>query len=238
MGLQSFEHGLERMVEGVFSRSSRSAIRPVELGRRLLREMDDHRSVDVRGRRIVPNAFTFHLSPKDLASFADIDFPIPVPRPRPYLSAREGFMYIVMFSTLYLSAYNVGSIIFELIDRAFPDPARPEYAEWSIAAIRWSVSSLIVAFPVFSYVSWLIARGGRIDPTKRSSRIRKQLTYLTLLLGACVLLGDLTALVYSLLGGELTVRFVLKAATIGVITGAIFGYYLYDLRNEEAEDRP
>jgi hypothetical protein len=73
MGLQSFENGLERMVEGVFSRGSRSAIRPVELGRRLLREMDDHRSVDVKGRRIVPNAFVITLSPRDHAGFADID---------------------------------------------------------------------------------------------------------------------------------------------------------------------
>jgi len=73
MGLQSFEHGLERMVEGVFSRGSRSSIRPVELGRRLLREIDDHRSVDVKGRRIVPNIFTFTLSPRDHAGFADID---------------------------------------------------------------------------------------------------------------------------------------------------------------------
>jgi hypothetical protein len=73
MGLQSFEHGLERMVEGVFARGSRSTIRPVELGRRLLREIDDHRSVDVRGRRIVPNVFTFTLSAKDHAGFADID---------------------------------------------------------------------------------------------------------------------------------------------------------------------
>lgn len=73
MGLQSFEHGLERMVEGVFSRGSRSSIRPVELGRRLLREMDDHRSVDVKGRRIVPNEFLFHLSIGDHASFGDID---------------------------------------------------------------------------------------------------------------------------------------------------------------------
>ena len=73
MGLQSFEHGLERMVEGVFSRGSRSSIRPVELGRRLLREIDDHRSVDVKGRRIVPNAFTFTLSPRDHAAFADIE---------------------------------------------------------------------------------------------------------------------------------------------------------------------
>ena len=73
MGLQSFEHGLERMVEGVFSRGSRSSIRPIELGRRLLREMDDHRSVDVKGRRIVPNEFMFLLNERDHVSFADID---------------------------------------------------------------------------------------------------------------------------------------------------------------------
>lgn len=73
MGLQSFEHGLERMVEGVFSRGSRSSIRPVELGRRVLREMDDHRSVDVKGRRIVPNVFSISLSARDHAAFADID---------------------------------------------------------------------------------------------------------------------------------------------------------------------
>ena len=73
MGLQSFEHGLERMVEGVFARGSRSSIRPVELGRRLLREMDDHRSVDVKGRRIVPNLFQISVGPQDHAGFADID---------------------------------------------------------------------------------------------------------------------------------------------------------------------
>lgn len=72
MGMQSFERALENMVASVFSRS-RSTIRPVELGRRMLREMDDHRSVDVKGRRIVPNHFTFHLSPRDHAGFADID---------------------------------------------------------------------------------------------------------------------------------------------------------------------
>ena len=73
MGLQSFEQRLERMVDGVFARAFRSSLRPVELGRRLVREMDDHRSVDVRGRTIVPNDFTFTLSPDDLAAFADIN---------------------------------------------------------------------------------------------------------------------------------------------------------------------
>ena len=73
MGLQSFERSLERMVEGVFARGSRSSLRPVELGRRLLREMDDHRSVDVKGRRIVPNEFTFHLNARDHAALSDIE---------------------------------------------------------------------------------------------------------------------------------------------------------------------
>jgi FhaA, N-terminal domain/FHA domain len=71
MGLQSLERRLERMVEGVF-RGSRSAIRPIELGRRVVREMDEQRSVDVKGRRVVPNDFLIHLSARDLAGFDEI----------------------------------------------------------------------------------------------------------------------------------------------------------------------
>ena len=59
------------MVEGVF-RGSRASIRPIELGRRLVREMDDQRSVDVKGRRVVPNDFTIELNPRDHESFSDI----------------------------------------------------------------------------------------------------------------------------------------------------------------------
>jgi hypothetical protein len=60
------------MVEGVFARAFRSGLRPIELGRRLVREIDDQRSVDVRGRTVVPNAFRIHLSPGDHAQFGEI----------------------------------------------------------------------------------------------------------------------------------------------------------------------
>jgi len=72
MRLQSFERGVERMVDGVFTRAFRSQIKPIELGRRLIREMDDHRSVDVKGRTVVPNAFVFYLNERDLQGFADV----------------------------------------------------------------------------------------------------------------------------------------------------------------------
>ena len=171
-----------------------------------------------------------------LGGFAEVDFPIPVPRPKPYLSAREAFIYLLLFSTLYVSAYSLGSLLFQFINRAFPDPVTPASAvQYSREAMRWSVSSLIVAFPVFLYMSRLTSRTIRLDPTQRGSKLRRDLTYLTLFVAALTLIGDFIALVYSFLGGELTVRFVLKALTIGVIAGASFGYYLWDLRVEEKE---
>ncbi len=171
-----------------------------------------------------------------LAGFAEIDFPLPVPRPKPYLSAREAFIYLVLFSTLYVNAYGFGSLLFELINRAFPDPADPAWiARQFRESVRWSVSSLIVAFPVFLYVSWWTGGALRRDPTKRSSKVRRWLTYLTLFVAACILIGTGIALVNNVLSGELTIRFFLKILTIALIAGTIFGYYLWDLRHEEHE---
>ena len=72
MGLKGFERRVERMVEGVFGTVFKGGIRPVELGRRLVREMDDERTVDVRGRAVVPNHFTIELSSADHDQFADV----------------------------------------------------------------------------------------------------------------------------------------------------------------------
>ena len=169
-----------------------------------------------------------------LAQFADIDFQIPVPRPKPYLSAREAFLYLLLFGTMYFCASNLGTLVFQLIDRAFPDPEASEMARQVIAdTIRWSASSLIVALPVFLFMSWYTAGEIRRDPSKHASKIRRWLTYLTLFVAAATLIGDLTTLVYTILSGDLTARFILKVLTVGLISGCIFAYYLRDLRKDE-----
>lgn len=171
-----------------------------------------------------------------LARFADVDFPVPVPQPKPYLSAREAFLYLLLFGTLYFCASNLGTLLFQLIDLAFPDPEASEYARNAIPdTIRWTVSSLVVATPVFIFMAWYTAREIRRDPSKRASKIRRWLAYLTLVVTAAVLIGDLTTLVYTLLSGDLTVRFMLKVLTVGVTAGSIFMYYLRDLRQDEIE---
>jgi hypothetical protein len=65
MSLQGLERRLEAMVDGVFGRAFRSSVKPIELGRRLVRDMDALRTVDVQGRTVVPNAFTFRLGRDD-----------------------------------------------------------------------------------------------------------------------------------------------------------------------------
>lgn len=171
-----------------------------------------------------------------LFSFAAVDFPIAVPRPQPSLSAREAFEYLVLFGTLYLSAYGLGSLLFQFIDLAFPDPLWSQQKMDAIPEIiRWSIASLVVATPVFLYTARAIERGLARSPLKRSSPVRRWLTYLTLAIAVCIIIGDCTSLVYSLLGGEVTTRFLLKSLTIGSITGAIFVYYLRDLRRDEQE---
>jgi len=172
-----------------------------------------------------------------LGSFAQVEsFPIPVPRPRLYLSAREAFIYLVLFTTLYLTTFNLGRLIFQFINIGLPDPAAYyDFVNSAHHAIRFSVASLIIAFPIFLYLSLLIGRSIKRDPSKRASKVRKWLTYMTLFVAAAIIIGDLTWLVYSFLGGALNLSFALKVVTVGVIAGGIFGYYLWDLRQEERE---
>ncbi|MGH9057584.1 MAG: FhaA domain-containing protein [Acidimicrobiales bacterium] len=71
MGLAQFERRLERLVEGVFARAFRGGLQPVEIGRRLTREMDLRRTMAPRGT-LTPNRFEVLLSSDDLSRFAPI----------------------------------------------------------------------------------------------------------------------------------------------------------------------
>lgn len=171
-----------------------------------------------------------------LGVFADIEFPVPVPRPRPYLSAREVFVYLVLFVALYVSAYSVGALTFEFINRGFPDVVaeNPYRSAYSDSTIRWQIASLVVWFPIFLVTFRGVTRAIAADQTKRQSRPRRWLTYLTLFAAVVSIAADIIALIYNALGGELTLRFILKFLTVAILAGGIFIYFLADIRKEEA----
>lgn len=159
---------------------------------------------------------------------------IPVPRRKTYSSAKEGFLYFLMFVTLYISAFHFGSLIFDFINRAFPDQLQ-RYSD--LASMRFSVASLIVAFPIFLWITISIRKSLARDPSKQASKVRKWLIYFTLLIAATTIICDLIALFVILLGGELSIRFALKIATILFIAGLIFAYYRWDLGHDMEKEQ-
>src|SRR4051812_6970352 len=70
--LRSIEHKLESLFEGLFGRAFRTHVQPVELARKLQKEMDDHKVVSV-SRVYVPNEYTVFLAPDDRAQFEDYE---------------------------------------------------------------------------------------------------------------------------------------------------------------------
>jgi hypothetical protein len=171
---------------------------------------------------------------KALGGFAEVAFPLPVPRPVHHLSAGEAFLYLVLFSALGTAAFSVTEIFFNLIEVLFYDPSSAppvDHQSWA-QGLRWTVARVVIAYPVFLLAAHSTARALRRDPAERSSPIRRWLTSIAMFLAVSVIIGDFVTLVAYVLGGETTVRFLLKVVVVAAIAGAILGYYLWDMRQE------
>ena len=96
-----------------------------------------------------------------------------------------------------------------------------------------ATAALIVAYPVFISVSYYTNRSLEFDPVRRTSAVRRWLTYFTLFVDAFVITDDVIALVYALLSGGLSIRFLLKILVVGLVAGMIFGYYPWAIRMDD-----
>lgn len=176
---------------------------------------------------------------KDVAeAFADRELELPVPKPHGASSARETFTYLAAFACLYTWVISLVVLVFTFVNLAFPDPAETHAAyrvEWAHSAIRQSIAAILVAFPLFLVLWRGILREIDRHPEKAWSSIRHGLTYISLFVAAATLVSDIIALVYFLLEGELTTRFLLKVVALFVIAGTAFVYLGLTLRDRGRE---
>jgi hypothetical protein len=70
--LRNIEHKIEGLFEGVFGRAFRTHVQPVEVARKLVKEMEDHRVISV-SRVYAPNEYTVYLAPSDREQFASYE---------------------------------------------------------------------------------------------------------------------------------------------------------------------
>lgn len=73
VGLGTFERRLEHLVEGAFARVFKSGLKPVEIGRRIVREINNNQRLEPTGQTIVPNHFWVFVSAKDYKRLSEIE---------------------------------------------------------------------------------------------------------------------------------------------------------------------
>lgn len=145
---------------------------------------------------------------------------------------KDVFTHLLSIIALYISCIGLITLFFQYINLFFPDALSPIYYSGVADSIRWAMASLLIVFPVYLFVMRMLDREYRFSPEKRELKIRKWLVYFTLFAASVIIIGDLITLVYNFLGGDLTMRFVLKILAILAVIGEIFAYYLMDLRQK------
>ncbi len=155
-----------------------------------------------------------------------------IPSARPASTPRDFFLHLLAIFTLYVSVVSVMTLLFQFINELLPD-VLTYYREGILGSIRWSTASIVIMFPVYLFVSWLIQRDVIQEPEKAHLRVRRWLVHFTLFIAALTIIIDLVTLVYEFLSGELSMRFVLKVLVVLMTTSTVFGYYFWDLRRME-----
>ncbi len=177
----------------------------------------------------------------------DLDLPIPEPapvalarertqhRPSTPRKARDAFLHLLTFGSLYIWSTSVIVLLLTYLDFAFPDPAwRTSYARLQemLSIIRVQLAVIIVSFPIFLLTWNYLLREVRRSPETGKGVLRRWLGNLSLFVGMITLSANTMTLIYFLLEGQLTIRFALKALTLFLIAGGLVGYLAFTLRSE------
>jgi hypothetical protein len=152
----------------------------------------------------------------------------------PRSTAKDVFSHLLAIVTLFMGVISFIALYFQYVNIKFPD-VLSFYYPGSLEIIRQCMAILIVAWPVFILITWMIYRDLRGEPAKINIGIRKWLQYLTLFVASLTIIIDLITLIRYFLDGEITARFVLKVLVVLLTAAAVFGYYLWDLKRDVAE---
>ena len=149
-------------------------------------------------------------------------------------TAKDFFLHIGSMIALYTTAVNLGSLLFTVINKAYPQINSGSvfgygYSSYSIS---FPVASIVIMFPVFLLLMWLLEKSYNADPEKKYLGLKKWLTYITLFFSGLVIAGDLITLLYYFIDGqELTTGFILKVLVVLAISVGVFIYFITDVRD-------
>jgi len=159
-----------------------------------------------------------------------------------HTTPKDFFVWVGAMLALYFSIGSFITLSFEYIHRTLGDPSLYNYDPYS-GAIRFSIATLIVLFPVFIALMRMLQKDIRANPQKKELWVRRWAIFFTTFAAAGAMAIDLIVLINTFLGGEdFTGAFVTKVAVVFAVFGGVFYYYLHDIRgtweqNERASKR-
>jgi hypothetical protein len=142
---------------------------------------------------------------------------------------KDFFIHLGAIVALYFSVISLINLLFAIVHQYFPDPLAYDN---SVATLRWTISSLVVLFPIYLLLTKYILKGLAKFKEKKEMWVRKWSSFLTLFLTGTTMVVDLIITLNYFLGGEVTTRFVLKAFVVLIVAGFVFYYYLNDLKRD------
>jgi len=143
------------------------------------------------------------------------------------------FWYLTLFFTLGVTAFNVGGLWFQFINKWFPKEIliRMVMNSFDQSALKFNIASILVATPIFFLFSFFIRKSLKNNLLETKNKIRNWTSYIILFLTVAIAVGDLIAIIFRVLDGDFAARFILKACTILFIVGWVFFYYWAELRS-------
>lgn len=146
-------------------------------------------------------------------------------------TAKHFALQLGSLASLYLSLSFLLVLLFGLINLAFPDATDSAWqVERSSSMVRFGIAIVVVFYPTYLILTRIVNKNRRAHQDQSYLGLTKWLIYLSLLVGGAALLGDLVAVILAFLEGEITTRFIFKAAAVFLVLGAACSYYLLDAR--------
>lgn len=141
------------------------------------------------------------------------------------------FINLLGIIAFYASAVSFILLLFQYINVLFPNELYFFY-EGALSQIRVSMSILIVSFPIYITMTFMLNKEIFKNTNERDFKLRKWLIYFTLFISAITLIGNLITVIFQFLDGETSIRFYLKTIVIFIVAGTIFWYYIFNLKRE------
>jgi hypothetical protein len=148
----------------------------------------------------------------------------------------DAFEHIIMFISLYVLATSIVLVLQIFVDKWIPDIS--SYSSYSYydslqsMLIRGYLASLIVSFPLFSFLFIQITKRTIKNPNIRNLKSRKVFIYTTLVGTFIIMLSNIIFIVYELLNGNVSFNFVLKFAITIAVSAGIFTYYILQIKED------